>query len=444
MDKLKILIPEDNLPERLYIIEILISDFLGMQYDIVSSDENLNYVFTSNSGTAVILDSFFGKYKKPLSYLTDQSIPGSLSWFDKTGESIPMIYGRNEFRTDGNYIICGLDIFGSAYYLLSRWEEYVIEKKDRFGRCDEEELLMVKNNQFKRAVVCEYCEILLRVLRYVCPDHILPERQYSPLITHDVDYLFRFGSLASFGQNILGDLINRKSIRTAKGTFSNYLKYRNGEIKDPFDTFDELMDLSEEFNLKSSFYFKPTTEGEPDSTYSIFDGKVCAIMQNIINRGHEVGIHPSKNTFKDEQQLIKEIERIKSFGFSIKGGRQHYLLYDIPITLNSWDSAGLEYDSGLGFNSRTGFRCGVCWPFRVFDFLNQKILSLIEKPLLFMDASFMESKPEPKEVYETFSVINDQVKRHSGLFVLLWHNDNLNRPESERYREVYENIMSSF
>ncbi|MFR7823096.1 MAG: hypothetical protein ACLU30_07745 [Odoribacter splanchnicus] len=74
-----------------------------------------------------------------------------------------------------------------------------------------------------------------------------------------------------------GDILHRKSLKIFFQTCKNYLRYRLGIIGDPFDTFDELMDLSEKFGFKDAFYFKPTVKGEYDSTYDIRDKKVKLI-----------------------------------------------------------------------------------------------------------------------------------------------------------------------
>ena len=56
------------------------------------------------------------------------------------------------------------------------------------------------------------------------------------------------------------------------------------------------------------------------------------IIDKIIRRGHEVGIHPSKNTFHNLNQFNREVTRLNKIYPGISGGRQHFLLYDLPIT----------------------------------------------------------------------------------------------------------------
>jgi hypothetical protein len=440
---LQVFIPPDNIEERAYIINIIIRDFLGLHYELIIAKESQDYILIWGNKKLIIKDAFFSSYKEPLSYLSNNSLPEKLKWFTPLDEKIPIIYGENILNIIDNEINCGLDIFSSSFFMLSRWEELVIETKDKFGRCEESEMFIMKQNIYFRPLVCEYCFLLKKLLLLLNENLEFKVIIYSPLITHDVDYLFRYDSLFSVGQNIAGDLINRKSLLTAKQTISNYIRYKQGKTKDPFDTFDELMDTSEKHGLKSSFYFKPSLPGENDFTYNIFDERVKEIVKNIDKRGHEVGIHPSKNTFHNEEQFHKEVQRIRSLEVAIYGGRQHYLLYDVEDTFRYWENSFLEYDSGLGFYSKTGFRCGICWPFTLFDVKQRKIMKLIEKPLSFMEASILPLKPEPELLYENIMRILNQIKKYSGLFVFLWHNDGFNRPENLIYREVYDEVLKS-
>jgi hypothetical protein len=446
MEKLKIFIPSDNLNERTYIIQTLIGQFLGLSYELHVSEDQANYIIQYKNKKIIINDAFFCLYKEPLSYLNHNNLPHSLLWltsFQSSVEKIPIIYGDNCYTINQEIIYVGLDIFASSFFMLTRWEEIVIPKKDVFGRCAESEMFVVKNNLTDRPVVNEYCLFLKGLLLNINVGFTVLPCKFSAMITHDVDFLFRYGSLFSLGQNLAGDIINRKSLRSAMQTISGYIDFRRGIIKDPFDTFNELMDASEKHGLKSSFYFKPSVLKETDCTYDIFDKRVIEIINRIERRGHEVGIHPSKNTFHNEEQFYSEVHRMRSLDVPISGGRQHYLLYDVSETFNYWEKASLEYDNGLGFSGILGFRCGVCWPFNVFDIKRRRTLKLIEKPLCVMEAAILTENPDPEILYANIQKVLNQIKKHSGLFVFLWHNDGFNRPEYVKYKEVYNEILQS-
>lgn len=435
-----IIIPANNIKERQYIIDIIFGQFLCLDYFITISNEVSNYIIETGSGSLVILDSFFQKNRTELSYLCLDNIPKEINWFTYKCNSYPMIYGDDYYKHEGNVVYCGLDIFASSFFMLSRWEEYVIPSKDKFGRILESEMFVVKNNLEKRPIVNEYISLLRELMSIFIA---LPEPPYNfrIFLTHDIDYLYRFDRFKSFLRNVAGDILNRKSLAALSRTLKGYYRYLSNKEKDPFDTFDELMTLSEKYGFRSSFYFKPSVRGDYDYTYDITDDKVRNLFGEIRNRGHEVGIHPSIITFNNRDQFYLEYQRISSVEPNIVGGRQHYLLYSIPSQLSYWEECGLQYDSGLGFHSRIGFRCGVCWSYKMFNILDREMLNIEQRPLIVMDAALMRWSPTPEKMYNDILRMINVVKRYNGLFVFLWHNDRFYRHEFKNYRKVYYKVI---
>jgi len=450
MGKIVINLPGNNIEERNYIVQTIIGDFLGIDYDILVSDKTTDYIISWNNKRLIIKDDFFNYHKQNLSYLSISNIPASINWFDASPlglDEVPIIYGSNILHIEKDTIICGLDIFASSFFMLSRWEEVVIVIKDQFGRCSESDMFVVKNNIFKRPIVNEYCDLLLSLLSKLGIKHNVKNRKFEVNITHDIDDLFRYASFRNFIKNIAGDIFHRRSIKVLLTTLYKYILFKRGKIKDPFDTFDELMNLSDQFGFKNSFYFKASLESEYDSTYDIFDPRVKEIIKKIQNRGHEVGFHPSKNTFHNFMQFKIEFKRLKSLDTDIKGGRQHFLLYDMKETLNYWDDIfELEYDSSLGFYDRIGFRCGCCYEYNMFNIIERRILKIKQRPLIVMESAAIvdvlrKSLPFSMMYKDIIGVI-DSVFKYKGKFVFLWHNDNFNRYQSLKYRHIYFDIVT--
>lgn len=440
--KLQIVIPNNNIAERKYIIHVIISDFLKIPFDLYLSNTTENYILQFGEKSIIIKDSFFSKHKEEKSYLDEKNIPEKLLWFDYKDIKTPIIYGENTLNISDAKVECGLDIFASSFFMLSRWEEFVIHKKDTEGRCPEEAMFVVKHKIFNRAIVNEYCDLLKYLLQKIAFKITNSDRKFTVFPTHDIDFLFRYNSIFSLIKILGGDLFRRKSVNDFVNTVKSFVKFRLGKTNDPFDTFDYYMDLSEKYGYKSSFYFKPSTKGEHDATYDIFDNRVMRIISNIISRGHLFGIHPSKNTFNNKEQLQIEYDRIKSINEDIIGGRQHYLLYDLPETLNYWNDLGLLYDCGLGFYDRVGFRCGTCFSYRFFDCVNRTTLKLIQKPLHVMDVAVCRDNPDKELIMSRVKSIIDTVAKHKGEFVILWHNAVFDSHYRIKLLSAYEEILN--
>lgn len=425
--------------EKSYIIEQLFS-FCKIPYQIKEDIEPV-YRITNGERSIIVNDAFFFKQTNS-SYMSLSNIPRDIQWFTNTLQQsirIPMIYGEDKLLYS-NDIYCGLDVFASAFFMLTRWEELVLPK-DKHGRCDEDHMFVVKHNIYNRPIVNEYIELLKLLLIKIGVKVPESKLKFTPFITHDIDALFRYASLKNFGKNIVGDIVHRKSLKILASTLVNFVKYKFNTIKDPFDTFDYLMDISDEHGLKNHFYFMPTVggKGEVDVRYNINDKQINAIIENIVERGHYIGIHPSKNTFHNEKQFRVEVDRLKKIS-TFEGGRQHYLLYDLPETIRFWHECGLKYDAGLGFYKRAGFRCGICYEYNFFDVIKRETLDFKIKPLIFMEAALLPNQNIDK-VYKIVKFLIETVKKYNGLFVFLWHNDNFNRIDTKSYKLLYKKIV---
>ena len=70
-------------------------------------------------------------------YLNEASIPKYVSWSQKVlahGESFPILYGKDAVTYGKESVTCSIDIFASAFFMLTRWEEKVLTVRDEFDR----------------------------------------------------------------------------------------------------------------------------------------------------------------------------------------------------------------------------------------------------------------------------------------------------------------------
>ncbi|MDK2886983.1 MAG: hypothetical protein PWP54_1563 [Thermosipho sp. (in: thermotogales)] len=126
-------------------------------------------------------------------------------------------------------------------------------------------------------------------------------------------------------------------------------------------------------------------------------------------------------------------------------GRQHYLRFEIPTTWQIWEEANMEWDSTLSYADKEGFRCGVCYPYSVFNILTRKKLKLKERPLIVMDVSFIgyQQNISMEEIEEKIVKLISKVKKYEGEFVFLWHNSSFNIGIWKKYEYFYEKILKN-
>ena len=440
---IKITIPDNNILERTYILDVLFQDFLGLDILVSESKTDKYSIELPNKSQLIIKDAFFCKYPQDLEYLKSENIPTStteiINPFDKESK-LQILFGENKFVQHDKEISCSIDIFASSFFMLTRWEEYVTTEKDEHKRFSDYASLAYKANFYKRPIVNEYIDLLKQMILKLDDSITFKKWEYTASITHDVDRLRRYDTFRKYFKALVGDMVHRKNLLKCFSTTSNYLSYKLDLRKDPYDTFDYLMDISEKHNLKSHFYFIPSKLNEQESEYNIESKEALKDINNIQNRGHFVGIHGSYKGFNNTEVFTKELKRIP---IQVEEGRQHFLRFDNPKTWQIWEDNALKTDSTIAYSHFAGFRAGICYPYSVFNILSQKKLKLKEQPLIAMEGAVANEFPQTDDFVKEFKTLSNTCKNHRGNFVFLWHNNNFKVKEWEDYAKHYEAIINS-
>ena len=203
------------------------------------------------------------------------------------------------------------------------------------------------------------------------------------------------------------------------------------------------MDVSEKSNLKSYFFFMGTKKDKLSIGYSLSDNFIKKIINRIYERGHIIGFHPGYYTFNNNEKWRKEYGYLAAnIGQKVYCGRQHFLRFEIPGTWQIWEDNAMLWDSSLTFSNKAGFRCGTCYEYSVFNILTRKKLSLKEKPLIVMEASFNRNDRKDfllmtKKILE----LKNKVKKYNGELVLLWHNSSFNTLDWQFAKSIYEEVI---
>ena len=435
----------NNIKEREYILNIIFEQFLGVKYKLEFRNIELDaYIIELENGNRLIIeDHFFNKYRKDFEYLKEKNIPLEVE-FGKNNflveNDIPIIYGNNKLITDSNSnIICGIDIFASSFFMLTRWEEYVNKKRDIYNRFSAYESLAYRFNFLDRPIVNEYVEMLWNMLKYLGFQQKRKDRKFKLLLTHDVDHILLYRSYKDLIRRVGGDIIRRKSMILALQTIYEYILVKFNKKSDPYDTFDWLMDMSEKIGLKSYFFFMASGQTSYDNNYSINSSYVKYLINKIENRGHHIGIHPTYNAYNNFKQFKREkIELENILQRTVTYGREHYLRFEVPITWQIWEDNNMKWDSTVTYADKEGFRCGVCYPFNPFNILSRKKLKLEEKPLSIMEDTFFSyyTNISDKELLGKILKIKSKIKKYKGEFVFLWHNSMFNKARFSIYKKV--------
>ena len=173
-------------------------------------------------------------------------------------------------------------------------------------------------------------------------------------------------------------------------------------------------------------------------------------MRIIHQRGHEIGLHPSYNTYLDPGAIASEAARLRAICGEEKihqpgwGGRMHFLRWRVGVTLQGWERAGMTYDSTLGYADLPGFRCGTCREYQAYDPILERSLDVRIRPLVAMECTIMASRymglGTGRSAFKKFLQLRRACEAVDGEFTLLWHNTELETPAQ---RSLYLAIMET-
>lgn len=262
---------------------------------------------------------------------------------------------------------------------------------------------------------------------------------FAVCLTHDVDRVSMYST--------------RQATRTIKhhfrgsNSFSEYIKglakcgsHVMGTVRkshDPVHCYERWLEAEDQVGGKSTFFFPPDHTRKPHRTdpvytYSdtvVFDGKRCTVaemIREIDDRGWEIGLHPTWNTYNDPKELKYQKEQLEGVvGHEIVSVRQHYLNYDIAETPRVHANAGFKFDSTLGFNDNIGFRFGTSYPWNLYDIEQEEELPIMEMPLIIQDGALLNKhgglRLDEDTAFEYITQISKSVKNVGGVLTLLWH-----------------------
>jgi hypothetical protein len=419
----------DPTPRHEYIFSLFFEQLLGSTYVYVESAVNahLNYS-TELSATLSCI---------PHGLLSETSLRESLQ------EQIEFKCwgGTHGFFHTGDGAI-PFDIFSAAFYLVSRYEEWLPYEADAHNRFPAEASVLTQNNLLDEPLVNQWAIALEKLLLENNPELVLTQPTFSYLSTIDIDQAWKYKN-KGFVRNTLGackDLLNGKWTGVKER-----LQVLLGSSPDPFETFGWQHALHKKYDVDCHYFVLLGDHGKYDKNSSHTKKafrKLITELQAIPESN--VGVHPSYASNASPEMVAIEIARLTDIvGNSPTTSRQHFLMHQMPNTYDALVANGIQVDHTMGYSTHVGFRAGIASPFFWFDFRDNKVSNLCLVPFCSMDITPMHYMGQnEKEAIIRLCKLVDKVKAVNGKYVSLWHNDSLSKDGRWRgWRTVYEEVI---
>jgi peptidoglycan/xylan/chitin deacetylase (PgdA/CDA1 family) len=451
--------------EQAYTVGVLLGEYLGIPFAIEEGCSASSVTFLSAEGKVLLLpQTLFSGEDRPLSSLNlpaptcrqlnveREGLPASAF----CAPEVPVLYG--EAGEGGAWWARGAetatlhaDVIGSSFFMLARLEEIAATDIDAHGCFPAEASIAYRESFLTRPIVNEYLELLWLAIRDLWPRIQRRPRSFRIEISHDVDRPWAYRDLGLRDRLwAIRDALRRGTLPSVGGSplLNGVLAAAGLPHRDPFDTFDWLMDREDAAGLRPVFYFLTSQETQYDARYSIEAHDIRALIRRIQSRGHEIGLHGSYSSWLSAERVrgqlsrLADVTRQEGATRAPVGGRQHYLRWRAPDTWRAYEEAGLQYDASVGFNKHAGFRCGTCYEYPVFDAVKRVPLGLRERPLMVMDITLLAEDTmalaiEPAR--QLLRQIADRVRLFGGALELLWHNNHA--AEDSNYFLLYADSL---
>jgi hypothetical protein len=455
--------PASRPAERAYALETLFEDWLGLRYavevDPALGETRITLAAQPDGPMVVLPDILLGA---ATDWLSPGSLPGATlatidapEWTGFDG-ALPLLFAAppadGELASvDGTRFAFRLDLLGSLFFLLSRYEEAIEgAPRDAHDRSPATASVLGRTGWLEWPVLDMYVTAFAALLRRAWP-HLPVEagRPGGALLSHDVDH----PSSAAHWRGtealrvVAGDAIHRRDLGLAVRRATSLVASRRGPGRfDPLNTFDFLMTTSEAVGARSTFFFLTLETEVPDgSRYRIDRPWARRLMGRIAARGHRIGLHGSYRSFDDPRRMRAEWTTLERGAEDLPPGvlrraiRQHYLRFRAGETWRIQAGAGLDEDESLGFADAIGYRAGTARSFGAWDIVAGGPLPVRVIPLHVMDVTLLQRMSSPlHERLAAVAAMAGRTRRHGGNLSLLWHNSSL---ETAATKAIYGDLV---
>jgi hypothetical protein len=412
-----------------------VSERLVYVFDFIFKDRKIDYQITNDPIYFEVLEGFKFNYSKQ-QFETGLQIQPSNVLFSE--EIIDYALEKALFHQENCLSFDGIiDPIASIFYILTRYEEYVLQKRDIHDRFEATNSISMKYNWLDQCICDRWCEDLIAFMEKEYQKAIPYEEIPLTFIpTFDIDNVRAFQWKEGI-RSWVGILKDRWKKNTTALKTREQVKL--GNQKDPYDTFDEILALKNK-KIEPIAFWLIGDFAKYDRNVTSLDKRHVALIQDIASN-IAVGLHPSYKSNLSSFYLQKEVERLKEIiDPEILISRQHYLKLSLPYTYRNLQQFNISHDYSMGFASHVGFRAGTARPFLFFDLPKNTISDLTIHSFCYMDGTFLDylkmSIPESKKTIEN---LYHEVKTYGGEFIPIWHNESIsNFGRWEGWKELYD------
>lgn len=419
-------------PRLTYIMKHIFTRILGIEVGFTNAVED----FIKHSGAKITYT------KQPLQ--NEFFVRSNDLLFEQGINDIPINVQKWEelpcFFSAGERSAIPFDIFSASFYLVSRYEEYLPHVKDIHGRYPANESLAHKNGFLQLPVVDLWAYKLLEKLQERFPDLQTPNQKYryTSLIDVTTSHCYAHRGL---GRSLAGLFLDLTSFKLKR--FVERLLVWTGTRKDPYDNFEELIQIHRKYRTKNIFFFQFAEYSTYDKNISPLNNKFRFLIKYMADYT-KISLCGSYSASRNGSLLKKEKENLATvIHRPVDASRIRYNRIEMPNTYRNLIEAEFTDDYTMGYTRHVGFRAGTCTPFYFYDIPLEVQQPIKIHPFAVHDYAVAYLKKEGA-ILEKLDTLYKQVKKVNGSFITVFSNELLGGDQRLNWLQVYETVIKRY
>ena len=341
------------------------------------------------------------------------------------------------FFAAGDKSALSFDIFAAAFYLISRYEEYLPHVKDQYGRFTAQESIAFKNNFLDQPVVDIWAYKFKTLLENNYPDFDFPEQKYNVIPVIDVPVAYQY-KLKGIMRTISGTFIDVLTFKF-KRVYQRY-SVLSGFKRDPHDTYKYIVNKQKSSKYKFVFFFLLGDFSTYDKNINAQKQKFISLIKHVADYC-QVGIKISFFALTNIELLKEEKSRMEGIiNNAIVGSRQSFSKVNLPESYRNLVELEIPEDYTMGYVNHLGFRAGTCTPFLFYDLDFEVQTPLKVVPYQAIDFAFLKYHSLLDKEQALKRLINT-IKKVNGTFVPVFHNYTFSKQDRWKHFKTLFNII---
>lgn len=415
-------------PRIKYIFKLIFADLLCTEV-IFSVDVDELAAFEGPKINYSADESLSGLFFAAEGLLTEKDIESRDIGVVNEGDEMGLFPVYNEHSA------LNFDPFAAAFYLVTRYEEYLPYVRDEYGRFQARESIAWQYGFLDKPMVNIWAIRVGAKIKQTWPAWSPGHKEYRFIPTIDMNAAWLY-KRKGFFRTAAG-----MASAIAHGQFSSLLdrlKVISNRKSDPFDTYNDQLALHKKYDL-DTIYFILFADYDTNDRNIQYNNRHFDVLIKGLSDYCDIGIHTSFASLKSPEKLELEFKRLSSvLNKEITSTRQHFHVLKMPLTYRNFVNKDVDNDYSMGYAITPGFRAGICDPFNFYDLdfeveTNMKIwpYAIVEKGL---QAGY--------KIETSFKPIINRVKEVNGTLITLWNNESLVQSDQKGPNlNTYEKII---